>query len=77
MTIKARKELKARGIEIDTTGPEGNAFVIIGYAKQYAKQMCYSKEETDGMLTDMQSGSYDNLIDVFDKHFGEFVTIYR
>ena len=61
-------------IEIDLTGPDGNAFVLIGTANRLAKQLGLDADE---IKTEMMSGDYENLIRVFDKHFGEFVTLYR
>ena len=61
-------------IEIDLTGPDGNAFVLIGTASRLAKQLGLDADE---IKTEMMSGDYENLIKVFDKHFGEFVTLYR
>jgi hypothetical protein len=61
-------------IEIDLTGPDGNAFVLIGTASRLAKQLGLDADE---IKTEMMSGDYENLIRVFDKHFGEFVTLYR
>ena len=34
-----RKNAFDNEITIDLTGPEGNVFVLMGYAKQYAKQL--------------------------------------
>ena len=68
------KKKASRGIEIDLTGPEGNAYVLLGYAKQYAKQLGLNYEEIEKEMT---SGDYENLVQTFDKHFGEFVTLLR
>ena len=77
MAIKSIND-KARGpIEIDLTGPEGNAFVLLGYAKRYAKQLGKNGVEAEAIVNEMTSGDYDNLLDVFDKYFGSFVTLYR
>ena len=62
------------GIHIDLTGPDGNAFVLIGTASKLAKQLGLDGK---AIQTEMMSGDYENLINVFDKHFGEFVTLYR
>ena len=67
------KEQKS-GIEIDLTGPDGNAFVLIGKASNLAKQLGLDK---DAIQKEMMSGDYEHLVSVFDKHFGEFVTLYR
>jgi hypothetical protein len=71
--IKYHKE-KTGPVEIDLTGPDGNAFVLIGYAKRLARQL-----DLDGkkIADEMMSGDYENLINVFEKNFGEFVTLYR
>ena len=61
-------------IEIDITGPDGNAFCLMGYAKKFATQI---GEIPEPILEDMMSGDYEHLLEVFDKHFGEFVTLYR
>ena len=62
------------GIHIDLTGPDGNAFVLIGTASKLAKQLGLDGK---AIQAEMMSGDYENLINVFDKHFGEFVTLYR
>ena len=70
-----KRKIKRTGpIEIDLTGPDGNAFVLLGYAGQFAKQL-----DLDGaaICTEMMSGDYENLVAVFDKHFGDYVTLYR
>jgi hypothetical protein len=68
------KTKKTTGIEIDLTGPEGNAFVLIGKALALSKQLGLDGK---AIQTEMMSGDYENLIKVFDKHFGHFVTLYR
>ena len=59
---------------IDLTGPEGNAFVLMAYAKKFANQLGYDAER---ILEEMTSGNYDNLVGTFDDYFGEFVTLLR
>lgn len=61
-------------VEIDLTGPEGNAFVLMAYAKQFAEQLDL---DGDAIVAEMKAGNYENLVNVFDKHFGEYVTLYR
>ena len=62
-------------IVIDLTGPQGNAFFLLGYAKKLAKQLDF--EDVDGLLDDMQSSDYEHLIQVFDEHFSDFVILER
>ena len=72
MAIK-RKTI-SQEISIDLTGPQGNAFFILGYAKDLAKQLDFDFDE---IRAEMTSGDYENLVQTFDKHFGSIVTIYR
>ncbi len=52
--IKSKESLK-RGIEIDLTGPDGNAYVIMGYAKRFGKQVGMSDSYIKEMLEKMMS----------------------
>lgn len=74
MAIK-RKENRKR--EIDISGPDGNAWVLLGLASSYAKQIGYTDVHRLGLLEDMQSGDYEHLIQVFDQHFGNIVNLVR
>jgi hypothetical protein len=56
------------------TGPEGNAFVLIGYANRLAKQLGLDGK---AIQAEMMKGDYEHLVNTFDKHFGHFVTLYR
>jgi len=62
------------GLEIDLTGPDGNAFVLMGYATRLARDL---DKDADAILNEMKSGDYENLISVFDREFGSVVTLYR
>jgi hypothetical protein len=69
--IRNKKEKKGP-IVIDLTGPDGNAFVLMGYAKNFAKQLDL---DADVIIKEMKSGDYENLIKVFDNYFGSFVIL--
>ena len=73
MAIKKKQGRRGKK-EIDLTGSEGNAFVLLGYAKGYAKQLGL---DYTAIQKEMTSGDYENLITVFDKHFGEYVDLLR
>ena len=73
--IKDRREMKPQ-IEIDLNGPEGNAFVLLGYASRLGKQI-YGYEKTEAILEEMRLSTYELLILTFDKYFGSIVTLYR
>ena len=72
--IKDKSEMQKRGLEIDLTGPDGNAYVLMGYASNLAKQL---KKDEKAIKEDMQSGDYEHLVEVFDREFGDYVTLYR
>tara|TARA_R100000353_G_scaffold161105_1_gene120966 strand:- start:27 stop:239 length:213 start_codon:yes stop_codon:yes gene_type:complete len=55
--------------EIDIRGSQGNAFALMGTAKSLARQLGYDREETEEILNEMRSGSYEDLLDAFDKYF--------
>jgi len=70
--IKSKKE--SLGISIDLTGPDGNAFVLIGTANKLARQLGLDGK---AIQAEMMKGDYEHLVNTFDKHFGHFVTLYR
>jgi hypothetical protein len=59
---------------IDLTGPEGNAWVLMGYARNYAKQLGLNG---DTITEEMMAGDYEDLLEVFDAYFGAFVILER
>ena len=68
------KTKKNKGIEIDLTGPQGNVFFLIGTARNLAKQLGL---DSASIQKEMMRGDYENAVNVFDKNFGSFVTLYR
>jgi uncharacterized protein YpuA (DUF1002 family) len=61
-------------IVIDLTGPDGNAFALLAYAKRFAQQL---NLDFSKIQDEMTSGDYENLVQVFDDNFGEFVILER
>jgi hypothetical protein len=76
MAILSKDKMRP-GIEIDLTGPQGNAYYLLGLAQSLSKQIGWSESEREQLKIDMTSSDYENLLSVFDKHFGLFVTLYR
>lgn len=76
MAIKSKKE-KPGGIEIDLTGPDGNAYVLLAYAQNFCRQLGYDKFRTECILEEMKLSDYEGLIYTFDREFGTFVTMWR
>ena len=59
---------------IDLTGSQGNAFFLMGQASRYARQLGL---DGDAIIAEMKSGNYENLVAVFDRHFGDYVILER
>ena len=73
--IRSKQE-KNEPIIIDLTGPDGNAFALMAYAKRFATQLGW-KDRGSALIEDMMSGDYEHLLEVFDNAFGEFVILER
>ena len=71
------KKSRATGLELDLTGPQGNAFFLLGTARNLAAQLGWSPAEQRDLLAEMQSADYEHLVQTFDRNFGDFVTLYR
>lgn len=69
-----RKKKNSNKVVIDLTGPQGNAFFLLGTAGRYALDMGL---DADTVLDKMKSGNYENLVTVFDSYFGDFVILER
>tara|TARA_R100000900_G_scaffold5382_1_gene6067 strand:+ start:1910 stop:2125 length:216 start_codon:yes stop_codon:yes gene_type:complete len=69
-----RKKQRPKEIIIDLTGPDGNAYALMGYAKGFAKQLGLDNNE---IINEMTSGDYEHLLKVFDSYFGSFVILER
>ena len=69
-----RKKIEQEFEVIDLTGPQGNAFVLLGKAKGYARQLGLDGSK---IQAEMMQGDYEHLLEVFDKYFGSFVILER
>ena len=74
--IKSKPKSNGK-IEIDLTGPQGNAYYILAMASNLCTQFGMTKQYEEDLLDEMTSGDYENLIQTFDKSFGSVVTMYR
>ena len=59
---------------IDLRGSQGNAYFLLGLAQNLAKQL---ELDPKPILEEMKSSDYENLIKVFDMHFGSIYTLVR
>ena len=62
------------GRVIDLQGPQGNAFALIAIADDLLSQLNQS-HLFEMMRSEMMSGDYNKLIGIFEKNFGEYVTL--
>ncbi len=69
-----REKLKHKGLIVDCSGPDGNAFQLLKLASDLAKNLNGQRKKHERMLTEMKSSDYEHLILTFDKHFGWHVT---
>lgn len=65
---------KQRKPQIDLSGPGGNAFALLGHAHSLCKQL---GKDADAISKEMMAADYENLIQVFDREFGEYVDLVR
>ena len=68
------KKTKQREIVIDLTGPDGNVFVLMGYARRFARDLGLDGNK---IISEMHSSDYENAVEVFDNYFGSFVILLR
>ena len=74
--MRVKKESMERGVVIDLTGPEGNAFCLLGYAQRWAEAgMAANDTSTEVILKEMQSDDYENLVNTLEYYFGHFITL--
>ena len=69
-----RTKQSPKEIVIDLTGPDGNAFVLMGIASNLAKQL---GKDGNAIREEMMAGDYEHLLFVFDREFGSFVILER
>jgi hypothetical protein len=72
--IRERKERRGQLVVIDLSGPDGNAYSLMVYATKFARQL---ELDDKAIVTEKMTGDYENLLQVFDKHFGSYVILER
>ena len=71
------KQERQGPIVIDLTGPDGNAYALMGYASNFGKQLGWDKVRIQELRNKMMDGDYEHLLQVFDREFGDFVILER
>ena len=77
--IKSLKD-RPRGptpIEVDLTGPQGNAYYLLSLASNLSRQLRYDTHRTELILDEMKLSDYEGLLHTFDREFGLLVTLWR
>ena len=64
-------------IEIDLTGPKGNAHYLLALAKDLSRQLGYDELKAERIQMEMMLTDYEGLLYTFDREFGTFVTLWR
>lgn len=75
--IVSRDQMPRRPLEIDLRGPDGNAYVLMGYARTLGRQIGFSEEKIDAIIKVMMLTNYDGLLQTFDEQFGDYVILYK
>ena len=68
------KKDTTKKLTIDLTGPQGNAFYLLGTAMKLCKQIGL---DVNAVLKDLKGGDYEHLITRFDYHFGMIIDLER
>jgi len=72
MTILAKAQ--SPKIEINLDGPDGNAYCLLSCARYLCQKYAL---DYDAIHAELTAGDYEDLIQTFDKHFGNYVNLYR
>jgi hypothetical protein len=64
-------------IEIDLSGPNGNAHYLLSLAESLGKKMGYDKLKRERIYMEMTLADYECLLQTFDREFGLLVTLWR
>ena len=74
--ILPKSKKKEKRLEIDLTGPKGNAYFLLGVAHSLSRQLD-REEDVKDIHKRMMSGNYENLLKVFEEEFGKYVILYK
>ncbi len=77
MIRSIKEKPRTSPIEVDLTGPEGNAYYLLGLANNLCRQLKYDEFRTECILEEMKLSDYEGLLYTFDREFGTLVTLWR
>lgn len=76
------KQLKDRPhgatpIEVDLSGPDGNAYALMALANNLSRQLGHTRFRRECIIEEMMLTDYEGLLSTFDREFGMLVTLWR
>ena len=74
---KAERPQGPTPIEIDLTGPNGNAHYLLALADNLSRQLGYDELKRERIQMEMTLADYECLLSTFDREFGLLVTLWR
>lgn len=66
---------RCKEIVIDLMGEQGNAYWLLGYARNFGKQLGLEQDKIQQIRDEMTESNYNHLVAVFDFYFGEIITL--
>lgn len=64
-------------IELDLTGPNGNAFIVVGTIAKLMRKLKFHPDQITAVTKEMMSKDYEHLIATAEKHFGQYINFCR
>jgi hypothetical protein len=77
VAIKRKEDRPAGKIEIDLSGPNGNAYVLLNLADRLGRRLGYDHDHRERILDEMKLTDYEGLVHTFDREFGHFVILWK
>ena len=69
------REKNYNRVIFDLTKSSCNAFFLLGSSEVYRRVSGFSATKIKNICDEMTSGDYENLVSVFDNHFGDYVIL--
>lgn len=78
MAIRNRSERPKRDkIEVDLSGPNGNAFALLRLASDLGKKLGYTHDHVERILDEMRLSDYEGLLYTLEREFGNYIILWR
>lgn len=74
MIMNKEDLLMGKLIHIDLSGPQGNAFALMGVASRLCRTLGLDFKVID---EELKTGDYDNLLETMERHFGDYILMYN